>query len=203
MTGVVLDVPFDAVMLAQKRQGQRKTYRFFIGGFGALTVLLVFATIGLMATVWSVPGLAVLVGLIMAALLTASIGGVYVGVRGDGQPVDWAQPHAAPPVAIRVTTSGLWLAGGDPVAGTTYAWEELQALTVQTGSYYGTTWLEVRPSRHFVLGVTAPDDPVCAFERFRGMTGIAVLPETLGVPVQQLDQAIRQASGGRWGIQAR
>lgn len=196
---MILDVPFNAAALSRRRKAQRTTYRFAAVAFGALTLFLLVATIGLLATVWSEPAAAVVLGLVMLALLTLSVGGVVVGLRGDGRPADWAEAWATPPVAIRVTTRGLWLAGGDPLAGTTYTWDTLQGLRFWTGAR-GTACLTVTPGPGCTLGVNEPADPVCRMSRLTGSTGIEVMPETLVVSLHELDLAVQHASGGRHRI---
>ncbi len=202
MTPVVLDVPFDALVLSQKRKAHRATYRFGAVGFALLTVFLLAATIGFLVSVWSVPAMALVVGLVMAALLLISASGFVIGVRGDGRPADWAEPWAVPPVAIRVTAQGLWLAGGDALVGTTVSWENLHGLRIWTGAR-GVTCLTVTPGLTCTLGVSEPQEALCRLARLTGSQGIEVLPETLAVPLAELDRAVQSASGGRHRLVAR
>lgn len=191
--GAEFVVPFDPAALDRQRLTLRRRVTIAAVGWVILipiTAVLVWIAGSAGAGILVVPWLVLLVSMIyLAVVLCLAL----------ARSVHWAEGRL-PARAMLLTNDQLWVS-----TPATYPWESVRGLEVR--KVQGRTLLVVdlapdsRPDLPVTLGLEEIDH-AAGIRRRLGWRGPRFVPATLGIPLADLDAAVRHFSGGRVAVTA-
>jgi hypothetical protein len=175
-------VPFEPVVLDEMRTKVRRRLGVVAGGW----LFLIPVTAGLVWLAGSAgPGILAVLWLVLLVPMVYLMIALFLALA---RTTHWAEGNL-PARAMRLTADGLWLA-----TPASYPWESVTGLVLRKERGQPVLAVELAP------GVT-PDLPVtvglesadhgAAIRRRLGSRGPRVVPETLGLPLADLDAAVR------------